>query len=95
MALVTISMTIHQGVLEAAINNNIYQFDQLTGIMTRNAFSKSYNYEAQCFHITQHATMAMTELLWMGWQTINGKGLVTSEIAETLNRTFCHRGQSL
>ena len=30
---------------EVAINNNIYQFDQLTGIMTRNAFSKSYNYE--------------------------------------------------
>ena len=30
---------------EVTINNNVYQFDQLTGIMTRNAFSKSYNYE--------------------------------------------------
>lgn len=30
---------------EATINGKTYQFDQLTGIMTRNAFSKSYNYE--------------------------------------------------
>ena len=30
---------------EVTINGKTYQFDQLTGIMTRNAFSKSYNYE--------------------------------------------------
>lgn len=30
---------------EIIINGKTYQFDQLTGIMTRNAFSKSYNYE--------------------------------------------------
>ncbi len=60
--------------------------------------SKSYNYRVlHVFHITQHATMAMTELLL--WQVgkpstarTNIKYLLP-KIAETLKlRTFCHQG---
>lgn len=59
---------------EVAINNNIYQFDQLTGIMTRNAFSKSYNYEGSPrfpYYPTRYYGNDGAALT--GWQTINGK----------------------
>ena len=59
MASVTISMKMASQAkgTEVTINGKTYQFDQLTGIMTRNAFSKSYNYEGlHASHTTQHAT---------------------------------------
>ena len=59
---------------EVAINNNIYQFDQLTGIMTRNAFSKSYNYEGSPrfpYYPTRYYGKDGAALT--GWQTIDGK----------------------
>ncbi len=61
---------------------------------TQRLFQKSYNYEGSPrFYITQHATMAMTELLLTGWQTINGKGLLLRD-AKPWNRTFCHRDRA-
>lgn len=59
---------------EVAINNNVYQFDQLTGIMTRNAFSKSYNYEGSPrypYYPTRYYGKDGAALT--GWQTIDGK----------------------
>ena len=59
---------------EATINGKTYQFDQLTGIMTRNAFSKSYNYEGSPrypYYPTRYYGndgAALTD-----WQTIDGK----------------------
>ena len=59
---------------EVTINNNVYQFDQLTGIMTRNAFSKSYNYEGSPrfpYYPTRYYGNDGAALT--GWQTIDGK----------------------
>ena len=59
---------------EVTINGKTYQFDQLTGIMTRNAFSKSYNYEGSPrfpYYPTRYYGNDGAALT--GWQTIDGK----------------------
>ena len=59
---------------EVTINGRTYQFDQLTGIMTRNAFSKSYNYEGSPrfpYYPTRYYGNDGAALT--GWQTIDGK----------------------
>ena len=81
---------------EVTINNNVYQFDQLTGIMTRNAFSKSYNYEGSPrfpYYPTRYYGNDGAALT--GWQTIDGKDYYfrASGNLETGRFVIGHSGQ--
>ena len=71
---------------EVTINGKTYQFDQLTGIMTRNAFSKSYNYEGSPrfpYYPTRYYGNA--ELLLPVGKPSTAR-TTTSELAETLKQ---------